>query len=173
MIWQYILTAISAALFFGFVALCWAKYGLKDCYSAYGPAWAKTPPFSWYLNPWCFVTGGTAAMLIPVMLETTVGSVWQFTGFLCPAILIFVALTPDYGKDKLANVMHQIGAKGAALWAVLFIIFNAPSLWWLLVLYIALAGICTLAFGKWSWCFWAEMAAYLGIYTAVFIMISK
>lgn len=173
MLWQYIFISISAVIFFGFVAFCWAKFGLESCYSAYGPHWAKTPPFSWSFNPWSLVTGFTAAILIPVMLTASEGSAWQFTGFLCPVLLLFVALTPDYGKDKMAHIVHMVSASASALFSILYILFVAPHLWWLIVVYVVAATVCTFIFGKWSWNFWFEMAAYLGIYTTIFMIIGK
>jgi hypothetical protein len=169
--WTLILTIISAATFFGFVAYCWAKFGLLDCYSAYGPAWAKTPPFSWTFNPWSLVTVLTALLLIPVMVEVSSGSNWQFTGFLCPALILFVGLTPDYGHNDLANKVHCICAAVGALFSIVYILAVATHLWWLILVYVVAAAALTLYFGKSYWCFFFEMAAYLGIYTAVFVMI--
>lgn len=169
--WPFILTLISAVLFFGFVALCVKKFGLESCYSAYGPHWAKTPPFTWTLNPWNIVTLLTAAMLVPVLITAGEGSPWQFTGFICPAMLLFVALTPDYGRNPLSGKVHSICAAISAVFSVIFLIAIAPKLWWLLLVVYGLAGLCTLYYGKYYWCFFAEMAAYLSIYVGIFIMI--
>ena len=57
------------------------------------------------------------------------------------------------------------------MWSVVFIICVTPSLWWLLVLYIGLAGLATVITGIYYWCFWFEMAAYLAIFTAMFILL--
>ena len=168
MFWQYLLTALSCALFFGFVVLCVCKYGLLSCYSAYGPAWHKTYP---KFNVWSAVTLVTAALLIPVLLENSEGNPWQFAGFLCPAMLLFVALTPDYGTNPLAGKVHSICAGLGALFSIVYILCVYPSLWWLLVVYVALASLGTLICGKYYWCFWFEMAAYAGIYTTMFLVI--
>lgn len=168
--WPFILTLISAVLFFGFVAFCWVKFGLQSCYSAYGPLWAKTPPFSWTFNPWSLVTMLVALILIPAIIESAEGSAWQFTAFLCPACIAFVALTPDYVEGGTTLKVHLVCAATAALWGVLYIIFCATSVWWLIPTYLVLAGGAILYFGKWSWNYWLEMAAFLMVYTAMIVM---
>ena len=164
----YILAALSAITFFGFVAFCWAKFGLQTCYSAYGPLFRDNYPFNW----WSFFTSLSAAMLMPVMLSVTQGHVWQFTGFLCCAFIVFIGCTPDYDKNKTILTIHLILAEGAALWAILFILLNAIRLWWLIPAYLAACGICILIFGKKTWNYWLEMAAFLFTYTATFLMIN-
>ena len=171
MIWQYAFTITSAVLFFGFVWFCYRKFGLLTCYSAYGPCWAKTPPWGYKLNPWTAITVITAVLLIPVTIELADGSPWQFAGFLCPALLLFVGLTPDYGRNKMAGIVHSVCAGLAALLSVVYILCVFPQLWWLLVIYVAAAAIATVISGKDYWCLWFELAAYLGIYTTVLLMI--
>lgn len=171
MIWQYVLTLLSAVMFFGFVGICVYIYGLLTCYSAYGPAWAKTPPYSFAYNPWIVVTVFTAMMLVPVTIELADGNPWQFAGFLCPALLLFVGLTPDYGRNKMAGIVHSACAGLAALLSVVYILCVFPQLWWLLVIYVAAAAITTVISGKDYWLLWFELAAYLGIYTTVLLMI--
>lgn len=172
--WQLLFTALSCALFFGFVALCVKKYGLQSCYSAYGPLWAKTPPFSYGFNPWNIVTFLTAFILVPVLIEAGKDNPWQFLGFWCPALLLFVALTPDYGTNKLAGTVHIVCAGLAALLSVLYICFIAPKLWWIIPVVLVLATIASLITGfKKYWDFWYEMAAYVGIYTVTFLMVTK
>ena len=168
MIWQYILTGLSCALFFGFVALCVAKFGLQSCYSAYGPLWREALP---EFNIWSAVTLATAFLLIPPLLESSDGNPWQYTGFLCPALIMFVALTPDYNKGGMPLTVHSFCAAGGALFAVLYIIFVAPQLWWLIVLYLGLATAAMLHCGRWSFVFWYEMAAYAATYTVMFVII--
>lgn len=162
-------TTLSAVLFFGFVILGVLMFGLLSCYSAYGPAWGYSYPR--VPNIWSVVTFVTAVLLVPVLIVAGEGSAWQFTGFLCPAAIAFVALTPDYGTNKLAGKVHTFAAALGAMWSVVFIICVTPALWWLLVLYIGLAGLATVISGIYYWCFWFEMAAYLAIFTAMFVML--
>ena len=162
-----ILTIISATLLFGFTILCVCKFGLLTCYSAYGPAWAKITKF----NPWVLVTLLSAFILMPVTLQMSAGKAWQFTGFLCCAFLMFVAMTPDYDKNKFALTIHLIGAEGCGLWSVLYVIFNATHLWWIMLIYLALCGIAILITGKKYWNFWLEEAAFLSYFTVIFIIV--
>lgn len=166
--WTLVLTIISAALFFGFVALCVAKFGLQSCYSAYGMKWREAfPP----LNIWSAVTFTTAVLLVPAILEASKDNPWQAVAFFCPALIMFVAVTPDYQTNPSAGILHSACAIGAALLSMVFILLIAPKLWGLLVIYLILAALGILAFGKFSALFWGEMAAYITIYTAVLVII--
>lgn len=171
MIWQYILTALSCAMFFGFVVLCVRKFGLLSCYSAYGPLWAQVTPSAGMLNIWSAVTLVTAFMLVPVLLENSEHSPWQFTGFLCPALILFVAATPDYATNKLAGTVHLVCALAGAILSIAYILLVTPRLWWVILVYVLIATACTVIYGKWSWDFWFEMAAFAGIYTTAFLII--
>ena len=170
MSWQLGCLIFSTVLFFGFVIVCVCKFGLLNCYSAYAAKWvelAKHP----MLNAWTLVTGLSALLIIPGLLDTAEGSPWQFTAFFCPALLLFVALTPGYQRDKLASKVHVVCASSAAVFSILYILLVQPHLWWLLAAYVVLATIATFIAGKWSWDFWFEIAAYLMIYTAMYILI--
>ena len=170
MIWQYILTGLSCALFFGFVALCVWKFGLHSCYSAYGMLWREAfPPF----NIWSVITFTTAALLIPPILEASKDNPWQAVAFFCPALIMFVAVTPDYGTNPSAGILHSVCAALSALLSLVFIITIAPHLWGLPVLFVLLATVAMFACGAYSAMFWYEMAAYATIYTAMFILIKN
>lgn len=166
MIW-YIITAISAALFFGFVIWCVCRFGMQSCYSAYGPLCRDNYKVNW----WSVFTFASAVTLMPVMLEMSAGKAWQFTGFLCTVFIAFISFTPDYDKDKGIAVVHSLLAELGALWALLYIIFNATHLWWLIPTYFVVCGIGCFLCGKWTWNFWLEMVAFLSTFTAVFLMI--
>lgn len=164
--WIYILTIISALMLFGFMGVSVKKYGLLDCYSAYGPLWDK-----WYtkLNIWSVITFISAALMIPVMLELSVFSAWQFLGFLAPTSLFAVATSPNYQTDKFANIMHQCGAWGAVVAAISYICI-IPQLWWITVALAITALILGLVI-RGTLMFWGEIAVYLSIYIALLIMI--
>lgn len=164
MLWQYILTIASAVFFFGFVYLGKRKFGLLDCYSAYGPKWGEGKA----VNLWTVVTVGTAVLLVPVIVE--VGNIspnWQWAGFLAPTFICFVGMTPDYQKGGTPFWIHQIGAWGGVLFVLLFVLFGFPKLFWFVLVYCILAGVATAYFGKWSWMLWFEMATYASIFTIV------
>jgi len=163
-----ILTLISLSLFAGFVIFCVCKFGLKDCYSAYGPIWRDLHP---RFNVWSAVTTLSALILVPALLDASDGSAWQFTGFFCPALIAIVGLTPDYDKYDFVLRVHSVCAKLGALYSILYILLTATAYWWTLVAYIVLATVMTLIKGKWSWVFWFEMAAYASIYTIMLLIV--
>ena len=163
-----VLTILSAILFFGFVALCVWKFGLQSCYSAYGAKWREVFPA---VNIWSVVTFTTAALLIPPILQASAGNPWQAVAFFCPALIMFVAVTPDYATNPSAGILHSVCAATSALLALVFIIAIAPSLWWLPVMYVLLSTVAMFVCGAYSAMFWGEMAAYATIYTAMFIII--
>jgi hypothetical protein len=167
--WQYILTALSCTLFFGFVILCVCKFGLKDCYSAYGPLWHEVNP---KFNIWTLITLITPVMIMPVLLQASEGSIWQFTAFLCLVPMSFVALTPDYQQGGLPGRLHLISAICSAVFSILFTALVTPKYFWILATYAGIALICTFIFGKKNWMFWFEMASYASLYTIIFVMIS-
>ena len=162
----YILTILSAVLLFGFMGLGIKKYGLLSCYSAYGPLWGKDFP---KLNIWSVVTFITAFLMVPVMLEVSVFSAWQFLGFLAPTSLFLVSISPDYQTNKFSNVLHQIGAWSAVV-AVISFVCIIPHLWWLMIPFFLAAGIMSFVF-KDSIMLWGEDAVYMLTYAAMLMMI--
>ena len=167
--WQQILIYISALMLFEFVILGCIKYGLLDCYSAYAAKWHEFFP---KLNIWSMVTALSALLMVPVLIEASNGSAWQFLGFLAPVSLTLVAASPEYAKDKFQWWMHQAGAWGAVLFVLLYVIFVAPKLFWILIP-LALAALGNTLLKKGTWMFWFEMATYISTYAVIMFMLTK
>lgn len=157
--WQVILVTISAILFFGFVGINIKKFGLLDCYSAYGAKW------NGQLNLWSVVTIVSALLLVPVLLEKGDGSLYQFAGFLAPVSLVLVGITPQYNTDKFQWWMHQLGAWFGVLFVLLYMIVIGKSFGWL-VFFTILAGGLTI-WKSTHWMLWFETAIYACIYTVL------
>lgn len=122
-------------------------------------------------NIWSLVTFTTAILLVPPILQASAGNPWQAVAFFCPALIMFVAVTPDYATNPSAGILHSVCAALSALLSLAFIFTIAPHLWGLPVLYVLLATLAMLLFGAYTAMFWYEMAAYATIYTAMFILI--
>lgn len=165
--WKIVLLSLSAIMFFGFVALNVCKFGLLDCYSAYGVKWRKEPH---QLNWWIIVTVLSALLIVPVLLDNSEGSLWQFTGFLAPISLVLVGNTPDYKENKVSFWLHQIGAWGAVVMILLYIIM-IPKLIWIVTICIGVALILTWIFGWKYWTMFLEMGMYAAIYSVLFATI--
>ena len=169
--WQYILTSISEIIFFGFVVAGVCEFGLLSCYSAYAPKWGEKWPSPGTLNIWSMVTLVSALLLLPVLLEQSNDSSWQFLGFLAPVSLILVSISTDYQTNNFSWWIHQIGALSAVVFVSLYSIL-VPNLWWIVLIVVAVAAIISAITGfKKYWMFWAEMAMYLATYIILFIMI--
>lgn len=163
----YILTALSALMFFGFVILGVKKFGLLDCYSAYGPLWQ--PDAHSKLNPWQIVTILSALLIVPVTCQTGEGNPYQFLGFLAPVSLLLVGASPDYQTDTFANILHQAGAWSAVVFIVLYTIAIPKML--LVILSLVIVALALSLCGKGKLMFWAEMAMYLSTYIILFATI--
>ena len=170
--WQYILTLISGMMFFGFVGVGVGEFGLLSCYSAYAPKWGEKWPSPGTLNIWSMVTLVSALLLLPVLLEQSNNSTWQFLGFLAPVSHILVSISPDYQTNNFSWWIHQIGALSAVVFVSLYSIL-VPNLWWIVLIVVAVAAIISVITGfKKYWMFWAEMAMYLATYIILFIIIN-
>lgn len=168
MVWQYILTIISAVLLFGFAALCVYKFGWKTCYSAYGKFWDKGD-----INTWSLVTILSAFIIVPAILEASNNSPYQFVGFLAPVSLLLVGATPNYATDKTQAIIHPIGALSAVVFIVLYSIL-VPHLLWIVLSIVAIAalvGYIQRINGRKTIIFWLEMAMYMSTYVILFIII--
>lgn len=161
----YIWAAFSAALFFGFVIWCVCRFGLRSCYSAYGPLCRDNYKVNW----WTVFTFAAAATLMPVLLQASAGKVWQFTGFLCCVSIMYIAFTPNYDHDRKLSTIHSALALSGALWSILYIVFNAPQFWWIIPAYFVICTICWLLTALRTWNFWLEMVAFLATYTVAFL----
>lgn len=167
MVWQYVLTAISFVLYFGFVILGVCKFGLLSCYSAYGPKWQ--PDRSSKINWWQIITCVTALLIVPVLLECSEGNPYQFLGFLAPASLLLVGATPDYQTNNFSMILHQIGAWSAVVFITAYSIL-IPNLWWVVAILVAISIVLGII-KKGTFMFWAEMAMYLSTFIIVFLLI--
>lgn len=168
MVWQYILTTLSALSLFGFATLCVCKYGWKTCYSAYGRLWDSGD-----INIWSLVTILSAFMVVPALLEASDNNPYQFLGFLAPVSLLLVGATPYYMTDKTQAIIHPIGAISAAVFITLYSIL-IPHLLWIVVSIIAIAvlvGYIQKTKGMKTMLFWLEMAMYMSTYVILFIII--
>lgn len=166
MIWQYVFAGISFLMFFGFVGICFSRFGLQSCYSAYGMLWEPASPS--HINWWQAVTVTSAFILAPAIIETASGSTWQFAAFLGPVSLLFVGATPDYAIDTIKHIIHSTGAILAAMFIIIYTI-TIPHMLWVIGATIAMAVVLTL--WKKNWMLWGELALYLSAYIVVFLII--
>ena len=163
----FILTSLSYLILFGFMGYCIGHFGLKDCFSRYSMYFEERGLLNW----WSFDIMGSAALLIPVMLELSEGNSWQFTGFLAPLSLFLVGCTPKWAYNQRQYRIHSLGVVLAVLFSIIYTI-AVPGLVWPILILAVVAGIATLICKK-AFIFWLEIAIYLAIYIILFIMFAK
>ena len=165
---MYILLSISALLLFGFMGLSIYKFGIQNCYSAYGRLWGALIP---QINIWSMITIVSALLMTPVLLELAAFTPWAFLGFLAPVSLIMVGISPDYKESKFSNVIHQIGAWGSIVFILLYLLL-VPKLLWIIIPFLLAAVVLAFVFRPADTItLWAEIAMYLATYIAIFMMI--
>lgn len=173
-------TIASIIILTGFLALSIRKFGLQPSYSAYAPHWKKAVPIH-NVNLWSLITIVVALLFTPGMIQAGAGSPWQFLGFLSPAYLVLVALTPlkddEDEKDdsdqvqkenKRRRITHVVGAILCAIATVAWLILVAHKPWLVPVaLYIPFCAGFASRSCKSSATLWSEMALFVGGYIAI------
>lgn len=170
-------TILSIVLMLGFVSLGVRKFGLQPSYSAYAPHWKKAVPIH-NVNLWSLITIVVALLFMPGMIQAGAGSPWQFLGFLSPAYLVLVALTPlkdesseEVKKEnKRRRITHVVGAILCAIATVAWLILTVHKPWLIPVaLYIPFCAGYASRSCKSSATLWSEMALFVGGYLAILI----
>lgn len=171
-----ICTILSMIILVGFNVISIKKFGLLDCYSAYGAKWGdweKEHSFTNGLNLWSLITFLSAALLIPPMLLSSVGNPWQFLCFFAPVYLFLVAFTPYYSRSKVDNLIHQIGSWTCVVFILIWLIFIVHR-WFILVpvtISTMVVGFGTNTF-KESLIYYLEVIMYISVYlTLIFLFI--
>ena len=162
-----IVVILSAIAFLLFNYYCIWKFGFQMCYSAYAPKFETKGK----VNDWSIVTVMCALMLVPPMIDAAEGSPTQFLGFIAPACLLLVGATPDWQRDKLQNVIHQIGAWGCVAFVLLYVILQTRLLWVVLALLALALIIGLLVVKRNTWMYFVEMAMYMSMYFIIFAML--
>lgn len=164
-----LLTFLSCLTLFCFMSLGIGKFGLLPSYSAYSAKWNEVCPIQ-NMNLWSIITFVAAALLLPVLLQYSDGSAFQFLGFFTPIYLICVSLTPNWASNPKEYKYHTVFAILCALAAFLFIIF-ALGKWGCILgsLLVVLAASLLSKTLKSSLVFWLEMIMFLSMYLALII----
>lgn len=176
-------TIASIVILTGFLAISIRKFGLQPSYSAFAPRWKKAVPIH-NVNLWSLITIVVALLFMPGMIQAGAGSPWQFLGFLSPAYLVLVALTPLKDEDdendekseeakkenKRRRITHVVGAILCAIATVAWLILTVHKPWLIPVaLYIPFCAGYASRSCKSSATLWSEMALFVGGYLAILI----
>ena len=163
------LLLLSCLMLFCFISFSVGKFGFLPSYSAYSSKWNETIPIQ-NMNLWSIITFIAAFCIMPVLLEMSDGSNFQFLGFFTPVYLIAVSLTPKWASDPNEHKYHVIFASLCALCAFLYIILTLHQIWVLVgvLLIIGIVAVLTKTY-KTNLVFWLEMIMFLGMYLSLII----
>lgn len=170
------LIIISLVIFLAYVVGTCLYFGVPASISdTYYKLERRHKGLGWLFTAMCWLVGG---LLLPALLEITPES-YQFTAFLACAGLLFVGAAPQF-KLSLTGAVHY---GSAAVCVVFSQIWVGLTVWWVLlpvwigfISYILYGMIRHLDlfrgriyFIESKPMFWAELAAIMATYIAVFI----
>lgn len=158
------LTLAAFFIFLIFNMISIRKFGMKSCLSEYGKLWGDAVPIK-NMNLWSIVLGIIAFLMIPPILQSLEGNPLQSIGFLSPAYLFLVVLTPDYKANKKTELIHRIGAGVCTIGMLVWMIF-LMHMWIPVVVCLALfLAIGFLAKNlKYAWIYYVELALFIATY---------
>lgn len=159
MIYLYLMSLIFLAMYIVYaVRVCGVPWSLSDTY--YQLKKRNRP--AWLFQAAMIIP---AMLLMPVWIECSSDDL-QFLAFLSCGGLIFVGTAPLF-KEEFQSKVHYTGTAISGLAAILWLCLS--GLWWLpLITMNAAVGI---AIFKSRWMFWLEMAAFMGAYVGVLLII--
>lgn len=119
----------------------------------------------------CF--GLSIATLLPMWIEMSQGSIFQFLGFLTPISLMFVTVTTKF-KERFEGKIHSVLAIFGVVCLLLWVILVAKAYIALViaVLPFTLLGIITQSLRK-NLVFWLEMISFVSTYLAMTMYLIK
>lgn len=155
----------SLLLVIGFSIFACIRIGyIPDCLSR---TYYLLPSHGWLFQI-AMIAGGMA--LLPAWLEVS-PTAWQFLVFLSCAGIMFVGAAPMFLRSP-QTFIHYGATIIAALSAILWCIFAVKHGWIPLAILLTVAAILTLKKAKQA-LFFFEMAAFIAVYTAIFIEMLK
>lgn len=167
--WTLIIPIIVLVIFLCYNAFINRSFGVPNSLSATYYLCKEKNNKIGFLFPTVLFT--VVALLMPVWLEISENSNFQFMSFLSAGSLMFTALTPAFRKDIMTKRIHNISAIIGVIFAFLWIIFVA-HLWQIIILFLII--FLYLAFvTKTLWyakIYWLEMMAFI---TTIFTIIIK
>lgn len=126
-----IISILLVALFVG--AAIWKEHKIPDSISSL----VYVFKYKWTWTMWIWSVG---ILLLPSLLES-LGSAWQFLGFLTIVMLLFCGAMPLFDKEN--NTLHNIFGVSACVLSQLCVAMINP---WYLLFWMILFGICVYAY---------------------------
>lgn len=129
------LAIISLAILGAFIGLSIWRFAIQKSYGTYAKKWSESVPIH-NANIWSIVTVIVALLLAVPLIDNLAGNPGQFIGFLAPACLVVMAVTPRYESEHSQRLVHGAAAFALTILVLALCIF-AINLWWLPLVCIA------------------------------------
>lgn len=155
-----ILSVIGICLFCLYIAITTWLFFIPESLSSSYYLWKTTK------SPFRFFLIATSLLLAAPMIALGKGNIWQFTGFLTPACLMFVGVAADFKNRKLVDRwVHPLCAIICAISSIIWLLYIVKMPIFLLTSFI-ICSIIAFVTGtlKKSYVFWLEMACFLSIF---------
>ena len=110
------------------------------------------------------------ALLLPAWLEISAGSAWQFLAFFASGGILFTGAAPAFMSSDLENKVHTYSAIGAAVFALLWVIFVSKA-WFMIPIWFAVIALIAWLTKTWksALIYWLETVAFMSTFTSIII----
>lgn len=111
-----------------------------------------------------------AFFLLPVWLEISKDSTFQFTAFLSVVGVLFVGGAPAFRKSSMENAIHTFAAYFCAASAILWICL-VTTYWYIIPIVFAVMAILAIITKTWKTCYtyWLELVAFISTFISIVI----
>ena len=110
------------------------------------------------------------AFLMPAWLEISAASALQFLAFFASGGILFVGTAPAFMSSDLENKVHTYSAIGAAVFALLWVIFVSKA-WFMIPIWFVVIALIAWLTKTWksALIYWLETVAFMSTFTSILI----
>lgn len=166
--WSYIIVVIAFLVYWFYNMYILKLFGVPHSLSmTYYLFQEKKLGKKWYFPLMMFTV---ALLLLPSWIEISDGSDLQFLAFLSVASICFTGSAPAFFSSKLEYNVHMVSAILSAVFALLWVIFVANSLYIIIIWFLvfSLFALFTRTV-KSSYIYWLEMVALMSTFCSIMV----
>ena len=174
MSWTLICTTIAFLIYIIYNGIAIKQFGIPNSLSDTYYLYQAKKPWMRFLFP--IMMFSIVALLMPAWLEISAFSNLQFLAFLAAGSIAFTGAAPAFKGNTMESTIHSVSAIGAAVFALLWVIFVSKT--WILIIiwlitFIAIALLTKSL--KQAKIYWLENVAFFStflsiIFTSIFIV---